>query len=407
MAGVLRARHHGDDMSTETPQQTPRLTRSTTDQVIAGVAGGLARRLGVGSGWIRVGFVVLAFFGGLGILAYLVAWLAIPEEGASKAIFEDWIGDLDGAGAWIGFGLIVLAAVALLSSTDLIAGELILAGALLLAGLLLFRRDSDRRGDPAPLEPADAEPEADVPPTSASVTSPPPAAAAVIEDDEDTRPSSQSAPPPAPPAEPKPPRERSMLGRLIMACLLVAVGVVALLDNVEVLDPDVGDYFAIVLGIIGAGLLVGSVVGRARGFIVLGVVLVPLVLIAASADLSIGGEWGDRRYEPMTAAEIPASYDHGIGVLRIDLRDLDPAELPLDDPIVAELGIGELEVVVPDGIDVRVATDLGIGGLSLFDENSGGIGIDVNIDRLAGDGEIDVDLDLDVGIGHILVRAAP
>ena len=58
------------------------LTRSETDRVIAGVAGGVARRLGVSSTLVRVAWVLSVFFGGLGILVYLGLWVILPKGGA-------------------------------------------------------------------------------------------------------------------------------------------------------------------------------------------------------------------------------------------------------------------------------------------------------------------------------------
>ncbi|HEV2281623.1 MAG TPA: PspC domain-containing protein [bacterium] len=58
----------------------PRLYRSRTDYWIAGVCGGLGRYFGVDSNPIRLGFVVLAGWNGLGVLLYLVTVLIVPEE---------------------------------------------------------------------------------------------------------------------------------------------------------------------------------------------------------------------------------------------------------------------------------------------------------------------------------------
>lgn len=55
-------------------------TRSRGDRVLGGVAGGLARRLGVDALLVRIGFVVLAAAGGLGVLAYLLLWALLEEE---------------------------------------------------------------------------------------------------------------------------------------------------------------------------------------------------------------------------------------------------------------------------------------------------------------------------------------
>jgi phage shock protein PspC (stress-responsive transcriptional regulator) len=58
------------------------LKRSQTDRVIAGVAGGVARRLGVSSTLVRVAWVVAVLFGGFGLLAYVVLWVALPNGDA-------------------------------------------------------------------------------------------------------------------------------------------------------------------------------------------------------------------------------------------------------------------------------------------------------------------------------------
>jgi phage shock protein PspC (stress-responsive transcriptional regulator) len=58
------------------------LTRSGTDRVIAGVAGGVAQRLGVSSTLVRLAWVLSVFFGGLGIVAYLILWVVLPKGGA-------------------------------------------------------------------------------------------------------------------------------------------------------------------------------------------------------------------------------------------------------------------------------------------------------------------------------------
>ena len=58
---------------------SPRLTRSQTDRVIAGVAGGIAQRFGFNSTLVRLAWLLSVLFGGLGILVYLILWLALPN----------------------------------------------------------------------------------------------------------------------------------------------------------------------------------------------------------------------------------------------------------------------------------------------------------------------------------------
>src|SRR3954466_9925168 len=73
-------------MTDQTPPTTPtprRLTRSSTDRVLGGVCGGLGSYLGVDPIIVRVVAVVLALFGGAGILFYLAAWLLVPSDDPS------------------------------------------------------------------------------------------------------------------------------------------------------------------------------------------------------------------------------------------------------------------------------------------------------------------------------------
>ena len=57
-----------------------RLTRSTSDRRIAGVCGGLAQYLNVDPTVIRIIFLIALLFGALGFWAYLIIWLAAPED---------------------------------------------------------------------------------------------------------------------------------------------------------------------------------------------------------------------------------------------------------------------------------------------------------------------------------------
>ncbi len=57
-----------------------KLYRSRKDKMIAGVAAGLGEYFDVDSTLIRILFVVSLFFGGFGILAYIILWIVVPEE---------------------------------------------------------------------------------------------------------------------------------------------------------------------------------------------------------------------------------------------------------------------------------------------------------------------------------------
>jgi phage shock protein PspC (stress-responsive transcriptional regulator) len=56
------------------------LLRSRSDRMLWGVAGGLADHLGFSAVLVRIAFVLTTFFGGAGLLAYLVLAVALPED---------------------------------------------------------------------------------------------------------------------------------------------------------------------------------------------------------------------------------------------------------------------------------------------------------------------------------------
>ena len=56
-----------------------RLYRSRTDKVIGGVCGGLAEYFDVDPTLVRLLVVLLFLAGGIGVLAYLIAWIVIPK----------------------------------------------------------------------------------------------------------------------------------------------------------------------------------------------------------------------------------------------------------------------------------------------------------------------------------------
>ncbi|MBN1197829.1 MAG: PspC domain-containing protein [Bacteroidales bacterium] len=63
-------------------EEVKRLYRSQKDKVIGGVCGGLGNYLNIDPVLIRVAWAVLFFAGGMGLLAYILAWIIIPERQA-------------------------------------------------------------------------------------------------------------------------------------------------------------------------------------------------------------------------------------------------------------------------------------------------------------------------------------
>ena len=65
--------------------QPRRLTRSSSDKVLGGVAGGLGRYFDIDPIIFRIGFVVLTLAGGAGVLGYLAAWVLVPPDPVAGA----------------------------------------------------------------------------------------------------------------------------------------------------------------------------------------------------------------------------------------------------------------------------------------------------------------------------------
>ena len=57
-----------------------RLMRPRYDRSIAGVCSGLAEYFDLDVTIIRIAWVLFAIFGGTGLLAYVVAWIIMPNE---------------------------------------------------------------------------------------------------------------------------------------------------------------------------------------------------------------------------------------------------------------------------------------------------------------------------------------
>ena len=66
------------------------LVRRRDGRMLAGVCAGVADYLGLDVTVVRVIWAVISVItGGAGVLAYLVAWAIIPDEGQQNSIAED------------------------------------------------------------------------------------------------------------------------------------------------------------------------------------------------------------------------------------------------------------------------------------------------------------------------------
>lgn len=61
-----------------------RLYRSPDERKIAGVCGGLGEYFDLDPVFFRLFFIVLVFFGGIGLLAYVVMCIMVPMKGSAR-----------------------------------------------------------------------------------------------------------------------------------------------------------------------------------------------------------------------------------------------------------------------------------------------------------------------------------
>jgi phage shock protein PspC (stress-responsive transcriptional regulator) len=140
------------------------LRRSRSDRMIAGVCGGLGDYFDINPVFYRVGFVVLTFLGGAGILIYAACALVIPQEGETESIASDVLRNhRKRPVALIGLILAAVAGIALLSHISIrYHSDTFWVIVLIAGGLLIW---SQRRDRPAP-PPSAATGEAAMPPAA-------------------------------------------------------------------------------------------------------------------------------------------------------------------------------------------------------------------------------------------------
>jgi phage shock protein PspC (stress-responsive transcriptional regulator) len=128
--------------TTESITEPRRLTRPKSNRWVGGVAAGLGEYFELSPTLYRIAFVVLALAGGTGVLLYLVAWLVIPEEGASESVVaEELRKHRDRPRRMLGLALIAFAAIVALSEAHVwpSPGNLWLGVVLVIAAVAWWR----------------------------------------------------------------------------------------------------------------------------------------------------------------------------------------------------------------------------------------------------------------------------
>jgi hypothetical protein len=158
------------------------------------------------------------------------------------------------------------------------------------------------------------------------------------------------------------------------------------------------------LVVIGAGLVVASVVGRAPWLLALGFLLTAVLLAAAAIEPLVDDGVGERVVQPASAALLPTSTTYGVGRLTLDLSDV---VLPGDRRTIrAKLGVGELVIVLPHGTDVVVDAHVRAGSIELPDGRTAEGWNQRGAYASNGPGRGSLVIDADLGVGDLVVRHA-
>jgi phage shock protein PspC (stress-responsive transcriptional regulator) len=203
------------------------------------------------------------------------------------------------------------------------------------------------------------------------------------------------------------PRPRAIVGWVTVALALLAAGVAGALDNFGVVHMSAASTLALMLTVIGAGLMVASLWGRAGWLILVGLLLLPGVVVSSVVrDVGFTSQTGDVVERPTGVQEVLPQYKLGGGDLRIDLSavQFDARKAPA--PIDASVGAGELTVIVPGDQPVRVNARVSAGEIDIF-ESPTRDGLDLRtsvIDPPSSQPGRQLVLNLRVGVGTITVQ---
>jgi hypothetical protein len=402
------------------------LRRRVHDKVFGGAAGGLADYLGIGAFGLRLVFGLSAIvvgvlllrpsnlpYGdyhyaarlgslrdivkagdGLAVVGYFGLWVFVPAEDTDASAvrrFGRRLPRFSGARIWLAMLAFIAGATVLGSQIGLWSGDIIWAFLLIGAGVLLFRRDAERSSIRATAlaEPvgADADAARVVTPTSAPYA---------------TAPASSVATPTA--VLPlRPPRERSPLGWLVIGIAMLAVGGAAILQNLGALHLRLVRFPALALLVLGVGMLVGTVAGRARWLLLPSILLAPIVLASSLIHVPLEGGFGSVYEVPSAVANVHGAYRAVVGDVYVDLQNL---ACQHNEIVLSEsTGFGNVRLAVPFDAHVVVTGSVGLGAIQL-EQFANADGTEQYLERTLeprfGDG-ITVIADLESGIGNVYV----
>ncbi|MGW1676911.1 PspC domain-containing protein [Saccharopolyspora sp. NPDC002376] len=371
---------------------------------VGGVCAAIGRRYGIDPILVRVAFVLAAVYGGAGVVLYLLGWLLFPKEaepvpGDPKPRSEPTSSTLA-----VILVLLLIPSVFWLTSTPSIIGLAVGLAAL----YLVHRTYGDRNAAPttAPASAPSSNPAATpvnentwVYPSS-ETTTPAEAQSPPKWDPLGAAPFAWDLPEPSEPEQPEPQRPRR---RWITWTTLVLAAFAGGLTSS--LGAPLAIALAIALGVLGLGMIVGSFLRSGRGLIAAALPLAAMAMLASALPSStFTGKVGDFTIVPTTTTELDPSYELSAGTVTLDLRDLKVAD---DEDVYtwANVGVGDVTVLLPPNIDVTARCKTGLGDVQCLNAASSGGAADQTATDYGADGpgRGRVSLDLQVGVGSVEV----
>lgn len=182
-----------------------------------------------------------------------------------------------------------------------------------------------------------------------------------------TPPPSVSPPPEQPPKPPR--RNRPGPGRVLVRVTfgLALLAIAGLVLAAHYFDWQSNAWLVALGGalvVLGLGATLAGLLGRRSASLgvvgtLLAIVLVPWAISApvlTQYNLTDSTSYGDRYWAPQTADQAADGYSLAAGSIRVDLGSL--ADEPVTSPIDIELGAGDVQLVVPDGMPVAVTASV-------------------------------------------------
>ncbi|WP_405856798.1 PspC domain-containing protein [Streptomyces sp. NBC_00090] len=422
------------------------LRRSRGSKVVGGVCGGLGRHFDLDPVIFRITVGVLSVTGGVGLIFYGFAWLLVPlageEENEGRRLLT---GRVSGASlaavlmALVGCGIFL----SMLRSGSMLGFTLLLSFAVCGAAVWSRRRagggEAEGRPDTAAAHVvAEAPPETKAPPL---IEYPSWWKDPIVKDGstgkvavgylwgphgivdaegrvngEVPKPGSQWGPDPSAPGRPTPSVRRSPLsigGLVYLLAMLAAVLGTALTWDSEPLGKSLATGLVAALAVFGLGLVVSSFLGRTGfGTIILTVLTACLLAGAVALPDRITTDWARETWKPASAGAVLPHYELGTGA---GLLDLSGVPVPAGTTVTtrAEVGAGQLKVIVPKNVVVKIHAEVGLGDLQLPGQPAEDIDIapdQVETRTIAPPtGTVPagtLDLSLEVGIGQVEVTRA-